>query len=107
MLRVLLSPTVVAVAVFDLVFVVAKNREPIAHEVKVRVTVGARGLGLILAEEKEGSRWVVKGFRPMPGGKPNPGQVLFSSTIRYMHRASSSRRVYDWTLCMTLCRPSL
>lgn len=31
------------------------------------------GLGLSLAEE--GSRCVVKGFRPMPDGQPNPGQA--------------------------------
>eukprot|EP00752_Nemacystus_decipiens_P003527 g3253.t1 len=50
-------------------------RKPVTHEVQVRATVGARGLGLVLAEEQEGSQWVVKGFRPMPGGKPNPGQA--------------------------------
>lgn len=66
---------VAVVAVVGVVVGAAKVREPVTHEVKVRATVGARGLGLVLAGEKEGSQWVVKGFRPMPGGKPNPGQV--------------------------------
>lgn len=69
-----------------------KVRKPITHEVKVRATVGARGLGLILAEEKEGSRWLVKGFRPMPGGKPNPGQVALNfSSCRPCFLVSSCR----------------
>lgn len=69
-----------SVVAFD---VVAKACKPASHEVQVRATVGARGLGLILAEEQEESRWVVKGFRPMPGGKPNPGQVLLRSTVLF------------------------
>lgn len=43
------------------------------QQVRVTVTAGPLGLGLSLAEE--GSRCVVKGFRPMPDGQPNPGQV--------------------------------
>lgn len=43
------------------------------QQVRVTVTAGPLGLGLSLAEE--GSRCVVKGFRPMPDGQPNPGQA--------------------------------
>lgn len=45
------------------------------HEVKAMVQVGESGLGLVLGKEKEGSRWVVNGFRPMPNGAANPAEV--------------------------------
>lgn len=45
------------------------------HQIKVTATVGSSGLGLILGKEKEGSRWVVNGFRPMPDRTPNPAEV--------------------------------
>lgn len=45
------------------------------HEVTVTPTVGAGGLGLIFAEEKEGTGWVVEGFQPMPDGERNPAKV--------------------------------
>lgn len=47
---------------------------------RVTVTAGPLGLGLSLAEE--GSRCVVKGFRPMPDGQPNPGQVSVAAAKR-------------------------
>ncbi|CAB1117299.1 unnamed protein product [Ectocarpus sp. CCAP 1310/34] len=46
-------------------------RKSSTQQVRVTVTAGPMGLGLSLAEE--GSRCVVKGFRPMPDGQPNPG----------------------------------
>lgn len=48
---------------------------PPTHPVDVTVTVGSDGLGLILAEDKEGSRWGVKGFRAMPEGVENPAKA--------------------------------
>lgn len=57
----------------------AQVRRPDTQQVRVTVTAGPLGLGLSLAEE--GSRCVVKGFRPMPDGQPNPGQA--STTPRY------------------------
>lgn len=48
-------------------------RKSSTQQVRVTVTAGPLGLGLSLAEE--GSRCVVKGFRPMPDGQPNPGQA--------------------------------
>lgn len=83
--------------------VVAKVREPVTYEVKVRATVGARGLGLVLAEEKEGNQWVVKGFRPMPGGKPNPGQVTVSSYTACFF-VCVVMRMYMCTLCVAVFR---
>lgn len=53
--------------------------EPNVHPVDLTVTVGPRGLGLILGKEEEGSRWVVKGFRAMPDGEPNPAEVSIVS----------------------------
>lgn len=50
-------------------------RKTSTQQVRVTVTAGPLGLGLSLAEE--GSRCVVKGFRPMPDGQPNPGQASF------------------------------
>lgn len=47
--------------------------QPNIHD--ITATVGPLGLGLQLGEEKEGSRWVIKGFRVMPDGKPNPSKV--------------------------------
>lgn len=41
------------------------------------LTVGETGLGLVLGKEKEGTRWVVNGFRPMPNGAANPAEVSF------------------------------
>ncbi|CAN0252883.1 unnamed protein product, partial [Laminaria digitata] len=54
-------------------------RRPDTQQVRVTVTAGPLGLGLSLAEE--GSRCVVKGFRPMPDGQPNPGQASTGSTL--------------------------
>lgn len=51
-------------------------RKSSTQQVRVTVTAGPMGLGLSLAEE--GSRCVVKGFRPMPDGQPNPGQASLS-----------------------------
>ncbi|CAM9655777.1 unnamed protein product [Scytosiphon promiscuus] len=48
---------------------------PPTHPVDVTVNIGENGLGLILAEDKEGSRWGVKGFRAMPDGVENPAQA--------------------------------
>lgn len=45
------------------------------HEVTVRPTVGASGLGLIFGKEKEGTGWVVEGFQPTPDGERNPAKV--------------------------------
>lgn len=49
--------------------------KPNKTPVDLTVTVGSHGLGLILTEDKEGSRWGVKGFRVMPDGLNNPGKV--------------------------------
>lgn len=49
--------------------------KPNKTPVDVTVTVGSHGLGLILTEDKEGTRWGVKGFRVMPDGLNNPGKV--------------------------------
>ncbi|CAM9947506.1 unnamed protein product [Scytosiphon promiscuus] len=49
--------------------------KPNVHPVDLTVTVGPRGLGLVLGKEEEGSRWVVKGFRAMPDGEPNPAEA--------------------------------
>lgn len=46
--------------------------KPGTHEVEVKATLGASGLGLILGKEKEGTRWAVKGFCVMPDGEENP-----------------------------------
>lgn len=51
---------------------------PPTHPVDLTVTVGSDGLGLILGEEKEGTRWTVKGFRKMPGGEKSPAEVRCS-----------------------------
>ena len=61
-------------------------RRPDTQQVRVTVTAGPLGLGLSLAEE--GSRCVVKGFRPMPDGQPNPGQAssLLVPPPRSRHR---------------------
>ena len=40
---------------------------------RVTVTLGPAGLGLQLADEN--GKVVVRGFRTMPDGAPNPGQV--------------------------------
>ena len=45
------------------------------HDVTVTPTVGDSGLGLIFGKEKEGTGWVVEGFRPMPDGERNPAKV--------------------------------
>lgn len=48
------------------------NNKPNTHEVEVKATLGASGLGLILGKEKEGTRWTVKGFCVMADGGENP-----------------------------------
>lgn len=50
---------------------------PAKHPTDVTITVGSHGLGLILTEDKEGSRWGVKGLRVMPDGQKNPAEVSF------------------------------
>ena len=40
--------------------------------VRVTIAIGSNGVGLQLADE--GNKLVVRGFRPMPDGIPNPGQ---------------------------------
>ncbi|CAM9529065.1 unnamed protein product [Ectocarpus sp. 12 AP-2014] len=59
-------------------FSVVPDEEPFVpptHPVDVTVTVGSHGLGLVLGEEKEGTRWTVKGFRNMPDGDKGPAEV--------------------------------
>ncbi|CAB1102341.1 unnamed protein product [Ectocarpus sp. CCAP 1310/34] len=49
--------------------------KPDTHAVDVTVALGQHGLGLVLGKEEAGSRWVVKGFRDMPDGQPNPASA--------------------------------
>lgn len=74
--------------------------QSVMHEVQVRATMGEGGLGLILAEEREGSRWVVKGFRPMPGGKPNPDQVYILLCFSFVLLRLFIRRYGNRVSCM-------
>lgn len=53
----------------------AQTFTPNKTPVDLTVTVGSHGLGLILTEDKEGTRWGVKGFRVMPDGQNNPGKA--------------------------------
>lgn len=71
--KIVLVIAVNAFAVRRAHIVAEQVRRPDTKQVRVTVTAGSLGLGLSLAEE--GSRCMVKGFRPMPDGQPNPGQV--------------------------------
>lgn len=64
---------------------VVQVRKPGTHQVRVTVTAGQLGLGLSLADE--GSRCVVKGFRPMSDGQANPGQAsyFFALYLEYIN----------------------